>query len=85
MLGLTRRRRLLVAMAITVALTAFAAPALAGIPAHCAVADDSGCPPALLIAELRWTLIPCGLVNRDEAPVSPPLFVDAILKIPLTR
>ncbi len=85
MLGLTRHRRLLVAMAMIVALTTFAAPALAGMPAHCAVTDDSSCPPALLTAELRWALIPCGLVDRDEAPVSPPLVVNAILKIPLTR
>jgi hypothetical protein len=83
LLALRRRRSLLTALAIVVALAAFAAPALAGVHAHCLDVTDQHCTlgfhpgvPVLVITRL-------GLAQLVEPILASLLVTLPILKVPL--
>jgi hypothetical protein len=83
LLGLFRRRSLLVGILVAVALIGLGAPALAATQGHCSEIVDQHCQPALPQAGPVPRLTPSGLLESRSVTVSPPVVIIAILKVPL--
>jgi hypothetical protein len=83
LLGLFRRRSLVVGIVVAVALIGLGAPALAGMQGHCSEIIDQHCQPALPQVGPVPIPTPSRLVESRAVTVSPPIVIIAILKVPL--
>ncbi len=83
-LALTRSRSLFVAIALVVALTAVAAPALAWTHGHCLQATDQDHHlPALIQVRLVPVAMPVGVAGPVEVIRAGPLLATHLLKVPI--
>lgn len=84
LVALTRRRSLLVALALVVAIGGFVLPAAAGSHAHCGGPADQHCAPALPSVGVLPGPDRLGWVEPAETTASSLLVLRPILKIPLS-